>query len=479
MRKLYIIILAILSGSISMQAQETFFDGKVEVRDISMEPDKAKSTITVSMKILQRYSDLKSNSWATLVPKLVKGKDTVNLQPVVIYGRLAYYDYIRNNKVEFRKGGAIRQMAKNARNRIDYSVTVPYLPGKEPLQLILLEKMEWCCNYPDQSREASLYVQKPVVRYEPQFVYVSPKAEIIKSRSISASAYINFPAGKTQVDPYYSNNRQELTKINRTIDSVRIDNDVTVNSLFIKGYASPEGPYATNVTLSKARTESMKNYFLSVAPQLKGVVSAESVAENWDDLKTFVENSNITHKEEILTVLNSQREPDNKEWVLKSRYKTEYRYLLDVCYPLLRRTDYKVDYTIRSYSDPKEIVKIMKESPQKLSLQEFYLASQTFVPGSEEFNEAFDIAVRMFPSDPAANLNAANASMQKGDMAAAKRYLEKAGDSPQADYARGVWSAINADYMKAKGYFSLTADSIPQAKEALAIVEYLLEVEIP
>jgi len=203
------------------------------------------------------------------------------------------------------------------------------------------------------------------------------------------------------------------------------------------------------------------------------------VAENWDDLKTFVENSNITHKEEILTVLNSQREPDNKEWVLKSRYKTEYRYLLDVCYPLLRRTDYKVDYTIRSYSDPKEIVKIMKESPQKLSLQEFYLASQTFAPGSEEFNEAFDIAVRMFPSDPAANLNAANASMQKGDMAAAKRYLEKAGDSPQADYARGVWSAINADYMKAKGYFSLTADSIPQAKEALAIVEYLLEVEIP
>ena len=94
-------------------------------------------------------------------------------------------------------------------------------------------------------------------------------------------------------------------------------------------------------------------------------------------------------------------------------------------------------------------------------------------------NEAFDIAVRMFPSDPAANLNAANASMQKGDMAAAKRYLEKAGDSPQADYARGVWSAINADYMKAKGYFSLTADSIPQVKEALSIVEYLLEVEIP
>lgn len=480
MRTLYIIILIILSGSISMHAQ-TFFDGKVEVRDRIVQTDEQRNELTVSMKILHRYSDLKSNSWVTLMPMIVCGTDTIALKPVVIYGRLAYYDYIRNNKVEFRKGGAMRYMSKSAQYQIDYSDVVPYLSKmkKEPVQLIMLEKQEWCCNYPEKSRQVSLYVEMPKITYEPQFVYVSPQAEVIKSRSISASAYVNFPAGERSLNPYYSNNRQELEKINTTIDSVRSDKDVTVGSLFIKGYASPEGPYATNAALSKARTESMKNYFLSIAPQLQGVITSEYVAENWDDLRTFVENSDISHKEEILTVINSQREPDNKEWVLKSRYKTEYRYLLDECYPLLRRTDYKVDYTIRSYTDPQEIVEVMKESPHKLSLQEFYLASQVFEPGSDEFNEAFDIAVRMFPSDHAANINAANAAMQKGDMAAAERYLEKAGDSPEADYARGVWCAINADYMRAKGYFSLTADSIPQAREALAVVEYCIEIEIP
>lgn len=34
--------------------------------------------------------------------------------------------------------------------------------------------------------------------------------------------------------------------------------------------------------------------------------------------------------------------------------------------------------------------------------------------GSEEYNETFEVAVRMFPDDEVANLNAANAAMARG-----------------------------------------------------------------
>jgi hypothetical protein len=37
-----------------------------------------------------------------------------------------------------------------------------------------------------------------------------------------------------------------------------------------------------------------------------------------------------------------------------------------------------------------------------------YLVAQTYEPGSPEFNEVFDIAVRLFPDDETANLNAAS-----------------------------------------------------------------------
>ena len=474
MKRFLYIIFFFLCLSISLHAQ-SLFNGRIVVRDLSMDIDEQRTTMTISMKLLQGYSNIKSNSWVTVTPKITNGNDTLNLSPVMIYGKLSYYDFVRNNKVEFKKGTIKRYKAKEAPIEVDYKVEVPYQMWMEQAELIISEQREWCCHYPMHIAESSVYVRPMTIVYKPEFVYVSPKSEVVKSRSISATAYINFPAGKTEVNPYYSNNRAELGKIMSTIDSVRTDKDITVSSLFLKGYASPEGMYPTNVTLSKARTQSLKNYILEFAPQLSGVVTTESVPENWDDLRKFVEESNITHKDEILEVINSSREPDNKEWVLKSRYKTEYRYLLDVCYPLLRRTDYTIDYTIRSYTDPQEILKIMFEAPQKLSLQEFYLASQVLEPGSHQFNEAFDIAVKMYPNDCTANLNAANAAMEEGNLTAAERYLSKAGDSPQADYARGVWYAMSEDYMKAKDYFSLTSESIPQAAEALAVIEYLLK----
>ncbi len=62
----------------------------------------------------------------------------------------------------------------------------------------------------------------------------------------------------------------------------------------------------------------------------------------------------------------------------------------------------------------------MAERPNELSLEEFYLLAQSYPAGSKEFDEVFDIAVRMFPNDPVANLNAANAAMASGHLDSAR-----------------------------------------------------------
>ena len=72
-------------------------------------------------------------------------------------------------------------------------------------------------------------------------------------------------------------------------------------------------------------------------------------------------------------------------------------------------------------------------------------------------------------------LNVANATMAGGNLQAAERYLSKAGDSVEAEYARGVFYALSEDYEKARDYFAKSSESIPQAKEALAVVEYLMK----
>ena len=106
----------------------------------------------------------------------------------------------------------------------------------------------------------------------------------------------------------------------------------------------------------------------------------------------------------------------------------------------------KIEYEIRHYDNLEEIQRVFAESPQKLSLNEFYRLAQMYEPGSDELNDVFETAVRMYPNDEVANLNAALSEMQNNDMSRAQRHLDKAGNSPEAIYARGILAAHLKQY---------------------------------
>ena len=55
----------------------------------------------------------------------------------------------------------------------------------------------------------------------------------------------------------------------------------------------------------------------------------------------------------------------------------------------------------------------------------------------------------MYPNDSVANLNAAISEMQNGDYRSAEPHLKKAGNSPEAIYARGIHAAFVKDYGRA------------------------------
>lgn len=288
----------------------------------------------------------------------------------------------------------------------------------------------------------------------PTLLFVQPKAEIEKTRSLSGSAYIDFPVGQTVIYPDYHRNTAELGKIDGTIDSVRNDKDITITSVWLKGYASPESPYRHNKELAVGRTAALKKHIGQLYHFADGIIQTEYEPEDWAGLRRYVEQSGISHRAEILRLIDSDMGPDAKEWILKSTYPEEYKFLLQNCYPALRHTDYRIDYTIRTFSDAEEIARIMKKEPQKLSLNEFYVVAGKCEPGTSEFTEVFETAVRMFPDDKVANLNAANAAIRRDDYAAAHKYLAKAGDSAEAVYARGALAVREKDYDAARRYLS-------------------------
>lgn len=92
--------------------------------------------------------------------------------------------------------------------------------------------------------------------------------------------------------------------------------------------------------------------------------------------------------------------------------------------------------------------------------------------GSDEFNEVFDVAVRMFPDDPTANINAAAIELQRGDLQQAVRYLDKADAQASATLNnRGVLKLLQGDLDSAENYFKQA-----QAKDSVEAGANLEEV---
>lgn len=453
-----IFILATLLGMTGMSeavAQDTkdILPG-VSVENFNM--NRNGKYLTVTMDIDLSELDVNSNRAVLLTPRLANGTDSIDLPSVGIYGRRRYYYYIRNGISTISGKTEKSFKASDKPEQLEYDNHTPYEEWMDGATL-KFHRSDWgCCREILAEYEGLLGRHREA--FFPELVFVQPKAEIMKSRSLSGSAYIDFPVDRTVIYPDYRRNTVELGKIQATIDSVRNDRDVTIMSVWLKGFASPESPYKHNTELAIGRTAALKKHIRQLYHFADSIILTDYEPEDWEGLRRYVEQSNINHRKEILSLIDSDMEPDAKEAKIKRTYPKEYRFMLQHFYPALRHTDYRIDYNIRTFSDVEEIKRIMAEQPQKLSLNEFYLVAGKYEPGTDEFTDVFETAVRMFPNDEVANLNAANAAIRRDDFAAARRYLNRAGDSAEAVYARGALAVREKDYDTAHRYLETARD---------------------
>lgn len=424
--------------------------------------------LTVTMDIDLSELDVNSNRAVLLTPRLVNGMDSLDLPSVGIYGHRRYYYYIRNGISTISGETEKSFKASDKPEQLEYDNHIPYGNWMDGATL-KFHRSDWgCCQEILAEYEGLLGRHREA--FFPELVFVQPKAEVMKSRSLSGSAYIDFPVDRTEIYPDYRRNTVELGKIQATIDSVRNDKDITITSVWLKGFASPESPYKHNTDLAIGRTAALKKHIGQLYHFADSIIRTDYEPEDWAGLRRYVEQSNIDHRTEILAMIDSDMEPDAKEAKIKRTYPQEYRFMLQNFYPALRHTDYRIDYNIRTFSEADEIRRIMAEQPQKLSLNEFYLVAGKYEPGTDEFTDVFETAVRMFPNDEIANLNAANAAIRRDDFATARRYLDKAGDSAEAVYAWGALAVREEDYETARRYLS-KAKEMGLEKAALTLNE--------
>ncbi len=374
-----------------------------------------------------------------ITPCLINGNDSLHFYSYAVYGRRRYYHYLRNTDGQMLFGAdEMSYKQKDAPEYVSFAASLPYQSWMNGATLQVHCDVYGCC---DQLLAHQTDALRHYEAYVPDFVFVTPEAEI-KTRSLEGSAYVDFVVNKTDIRPDYHNNEAELGKIRATINVVRQDSDTTIDNIWLKGYASPESPYKHNEELAIGRVNAIKGYVKNLFDFPDDKITTDYEPENWEGLRRYVVQSSLEHKDDILALIDTDMDPDAKEAQIKKTYPKDYASLLENCYPYLRRTDYRVNYTVRAYSDVEEIKEILRTQPQKLSLNEMYLVAQTYEPGSEPFNEVFLTAVLLYPDDEVANLNAANIEMKRGNLDKAAAHLAKAGSSPEAEHARDIYAKL-------------------------------------
>lgn len=459
-------VLLSLLGVAGMKGQP-LMNGQVTVRNLFV--SRSDDKLFISMDIDVSGLEVKSNREVIFTPALASDDHTLSLPAVLVAGRNRYYHHLRNDDLQPATTQLYRRSDVSV---VEYRTVVPYEKWMNTSKLVTLNEVCGCCDETIAGEnEPLLALRFEPKAFVPSYIYIRPKAEP-KINVLEGSAYIDFPVNRTEIHENYRRNPVELQKILSTIDAVRNDADTRIISVSIKGYASPESPYSNNERLAMGRTKTLKEYVRKQYNFADSQFITDYEPEDWAGLERYVESSSLDNKAGILALIRSNMDPDAKEQSIKTAFPKEYAFLLKEVYPGLRHSDYAVKYEVRAYTDVEEIKRLIKTQPQKLSLDEMYLAAQEMEIGSEEYNETFDIAVRMFPDDEVANFNAANIAMSRGDLKSAERYLQKAGDSPQATYARATLAALNKDFATAEKMFEEAArKGISDAEKMLKQME--------
>ena len=314
---------AALSGIFTAQAQNI---NDVEVTDLTMEIREGYINVDMSLDLTDLH--VKGTQVVVLTPCIVNGPDTLMLKSIGVYGRNRRVFYQRNADARptDKKDDAFKPSDIRG-DIINYSTSADFMEWMDGCSLSVIRKDFGCCGKSDIISSIKLVDRFPMAPFIPELIYIRPEHEVQKTREISGTAYIDFPVSRTAIQPAYRNNYVELAKITGTIDSVRNDSDIVIKSVSIKGFASPESPYSNNEYLAKGRTAALKGYIQSLYHFPEGVIITSYEPEDWKGLEKYVQASSLPHRDEILETIRSDRDPDTKEWIIKSRWKDDYRHL--------------------------------------------------------------------------------------------------------------------------------------------------------
>lgn len=150
---------------------------------------------------------------------------------------------------------------------------------------------------------------------------------------------IAFPAGRAAIIDTLEGNAAQLMKTGVVMEQLFRQREFTIDSITLRAYSSPEGSAAMNLDLARRRVEALCGYLEARFPDagLDTLIAVRPAGEDWEHLRDMIAaDSTIIHREQILALMDSEKDPDRRERLIRIRYGDDYDHIFEAIYPKLR-----------------------------------------------------------------------------------------------------------------------------------------------
>lgn len=184
--------------------------------------------------------------------------------------------------------------------------------------------------------------------------YLVRKYEVRSNADAGYELY--YPISNSNLSSSFDGNARSMERLNDFLTSIDRDSLMSVHSITITGYASPDGPLALNQRLARGRAQSLKAYVdRKYRLSQKYDVRINSQALGWDAARAAVAAANFSDRQNVLNIIDQRQDRTATESRLKAM-PTVWTYLADNILPSLRYADISIEYTDRRIVERRTLI---------------------------------------------------------------------------------------------------------------------------
>ena len=280
---------------------------------------------------------------------------------------------------------------------------------------------------------------------------------------------------------------EEVAALKSSVEGY-LNNDRAAQSVYVKGYASPDGPEKFNDKLSDKRSQSGLKAVQKLLADTGLNIDAAAYGEDWDGFKAAVAASDIKDKDLILQVLSLYTSSAEREKEIKNLASVFGALKTDVL-PQLRRAQIVNTIDVTGKTDAEMVALIKEGRASELSLEELLhiaeaqpeVAEVALKTAAETYNDARaynNLAIALakqgdFDGALKALDNAAKAGSKSEELNDnyALVYLAMGETDKAATYAQGANAEVQALAAAAQGEYAAASKNLEGYNAAIVQVQ--------